>query len=152
MKAHNPSIKSVVVKRRNEIVQNNIIVLKCEKIKEHRHLIKLSGVLNGEEVSSKTVLQGSASVSTCLSQFIGYYFQDKLSVLKPHCSEMKVGKVWHHLECSHSIYGIYFDKRNGVQFYERVGMKVVKEVLTLIGIGVNVIGSGETITTIEIVV
>ena len=139
-------MKIEVVKRKMNVVSSDATIipkqtnLVCRKIKEKRKLVMLQTINNGIIQTTKSPIEGSASVSTCLGKHIQHYYQDKLNVLKYCCSDVKSKGQFKFVHCEYPIYGIYYDQdKDMVCFHERIGMKQMKLILQNILIFVNVV-------------
>ena len=128
----------IEVIRRTKISDKKTLEITCSKVKERRKFIVVSALINGELCSTKSVLEGSASVSTALGKFIQHFFQDKIQKMSDKCSDIKVGKRFIFNPCIDPIYGIYLTENGDVFFHERIGMKQLKAILSLVGIDVDV--------------
>ena len=137
-------------------IVNNVFTVSKLKVGTRIYVV-LDGYIRNQKVQSKIRVRGSGSTSTCFGKLFEGFFKRQMIALLPYCSEVAVTEgdetSWYPVECENVVYGIYYDeKTQSVKFHERIGMKQIKNILTMIGWDVIVnVNDNAVITEISIV-
>lgn len=126
-KAFNPDSQS------HRSVQLNVVKKKNEK---GRIVVSVVGEgLDGKKRWSNFIWEGEATTSTALGKWIRDEFQERLLELKGNVHTLKEGQEYYDIDVDQGIYGLYYDMLKGkVVFDERIGMKHIENILSMIGV------------------
>lgn len=134
----------VIPKAKPTPIQNVLSLTVIKKMNEKGKIV-VSVVGEGKDDNgiskkrwSSCIWEGEATTSTALGKWVCYEFKDELLELKSNVHTLKEGKDYYAVDVGEGLYGIYFDLLKGkVCFDERVGMKTIEHILSLIGVKVE---------------
>lgn len=134
-----------VIPKVKPVLEQNVLSLTVIKKMNEKGKIVVSVVGDGKPEQgvkkkrwASCIWEGEATTSTALGKWVCCEFKDELLELKSNVHTLKEGRDYYAADISEGLYGIYFDLLKGkICFDERVGMKTIEHILSLIGVKVE---------------